>query len=97
MPKPGTMCETDLGPFDSIEEGSVEDSADAQGRLHKDMDEDDKLLLRAIRKLSSSQFTNFYPSFSMLPVHHADDMPLTTPPSIAYSVSADQMVETLLL
>ena len=63
LPKPGTMCEVDLGPFDFVEEGSMEDS-DAQARLHKDMNEEDKELLRAIRELSSSQFTNFYPSFS---------------------------------
>ena len=61
LPKPGTMCEVNLGPFDSVEEGSMKD---AQGRLHMDMNEEDKQLLRVIRELSSSQFTNFYPSFS---------------------------------
>jgi TAP-like protein len=71
LPEPGTICEADLGPFDSdisLKEGSTED---AQGtrRLHRDMDtmslnEEDKQLLSAIRELSSSQFTNFFPSFS---------------------------------
>ena len=57
------MCEADLGPFDSVEEGSMED---AQARLHMDSDtnEEDKKLLRAIRELISSHFTKFYPSFS---------------------------------
>lgn len=55
LPKSGTMCETDLGPFDSVKEGSTED---AQGKLLMDMNEEDKLLLSAIRELSSSQFTN---------------------------------------
>ena len=63
LPKPGTMCETDLDPFDSVavEEGSTED---AQGRLRVDMNEEDKQLLSAIQELSSSEFTNFYPPFS---------------------------------
>ena len=62
MPKLGsTVCETDLGPFDSVKEESTED---AQGRLHMDMYEEDKQLLSAIRELSSSQFTNFNPLFS---------------------------------
>ena len=62
LPKPGTICEADLGPFDSVTEGSTDD---AQGRLHMDsMNEEDKQLMSAIRELSSSQFTNFYPSFS---------------------------------
>ena len=62
LPKPGTICEADLGPFDTVAEGSAED--DAQRRLHMDMNEEDKLLLSAIRELSSSQFTNFHPPFS---------------------------------
>ena len=40
---------------------------DAQGRLlHMDitMNEEDKQLLSAIRELSTSQFTNFFPSLS---------------------------------
>ena len=61
MPKPGTMCEADLGPFDSVEEGFM---VDAQAKLHMDMNEEDEQLLRAIRELSSSHFTKFYPSFS---------------------------------
>ena len=36
---------------------------DAHGRLHMDMNDEDKQLLNAIRELSSSQFTNFYPRF----------------------------------
>jgi hypothetical protein len=36
---------------------------DAQGRLHMDINEEDKQLLNALRELSSSQFTNFYPRF----------------------------------
>ena len=60
LPKPGTVCEVDLGPFDSVKEGSTED---AQGRLHMDMNEEDKQLLNAIRELSSLPFTNFYPPF----------------------------------
>ena len=36
---------------------------DSQGRLHMDMNEEDKQLLSAIRELSSSRF-NFYPPFS---------------------------------
>jgi len=60
LPKPGTVCEADLGPFDSVREEFTED---AQGKLHIDMNEEDKQLLSAIRELSSSQFTNFYPSF----------------------------------
>ena len=63
LPKPGTVCEPDLGPFDSVEEGSMEDVS-AQGRLYLDMNEEDKQLLSAMRELSSSQYTNFYPSFS---------------------------------
>ena len=55
------MCEADFGPFDSVEEDFMED---AQGRLYMDMNEEDKQLLSAIRELSSSQFTNFYPFFS---------------------------------
>jgi hypothetical protein len=64
LPKPGTICEADLGPFDSVNEES-ESMEDAQGRLHRDMDmnEEDKQLLSAIRELSSSQFINFYPRF----------------------------------
>jgi len=61
LPKPGTICEPDLGPFDSVKEGSMED---AQGRLHMDMNEEDKMLLSAIQELSSSQIINFYPPFS---------------------------------
>ena len=61
LPKPGTTCEVDLGPFDSVEEGSVDD---VQAKLHMNMNEEDKQLLRAIRELSSSQFTNFYPPFN---------------------------------
>ena len=58
LPKPGTVCETDLGPFDSdyVKEGSTEDP---QGWLHMDMNEEDKQLMSAIRELSSSQITNF--------------------------------------
>ena len=63
LPSPGTVCEAELGPFDSIKEGFMED---AQERLHMDMNEEDKQLLSAIRELSSFQFTNFYPPFSML-------------------------------
>ena len=62
LPKPGTICEVDVGLFDSVTEGPTED--DAQRRLHMDMNEEDKLLLSAIRELSSLQFTHFYPSFS---------------------------------
>ena len=62
LPKPGTVCETDYGPFDDVEEGST---GDAQGRLRMDiMNEEDKLLLNAIRELSSLPFTNFYSPFS---------------------------------
>ena len=63
------MCEADLGPFDSdsdsanLKEGSTED---AQGTLLMDTNEEDKQLLSAIRELSSSQFTNFFPSFSSM-------------------------------
>ena len=63
LPKLGTMCEADLGPFNSataVKEGSTED---AQGRLHMDMNDEDKQLLNAIRELSSLPFTNFYPLF----------------------------------
>ena len=68
LPKPGTVCEADLDPFDSdfVKEGSTED---VQGRLQVDMDEEDKQLMSAIRELSSSQFTNFYPPFS---TYHVD-------------------------
>ena len=63
LPKPGTICEVDLGPFDSVKEESMP-VEDAQGRLHNmDMNDEDKQLLNAIRELSSSQFTNFYPRF----------------------------------
>ena len=58
LPKPGTICEADLGPFDSVKKAS-ESMEDAQARLH--MNEEDKQLLSAIRELSSSQFTKFYP------------------------------------
>ena len=62
MPKPGTVCEADLGPFDPDVEISLS-VEDAQGRLH--INEEDRQLLSAIRELSSrSQFTNFYPRFS---------------------------------
>ena len=37
---------------------------DAQAKLHMNMNEEDKQLLRAIQELSSSQFTNFYPPFN---------------------------------
>jgi hypothetical protein len=57
LPKPGTVCEADLGPFDSVEEES-KSVEDAQGRLHMDMNEEDKQLFSAIRELSSSQFIN---------------------------------------
>lgn len=60
LPKPGTICEVYLDPFDSVKEESMED---AHGRLHMDMNDEDKQLLNAIRELSSSQFTNFYPRF----------------------------------
>ena len=64
LPKVGTVCQADLGPFDSVEEGSREDS-DTQGKLrHMDMNEEDKLLLSAIQELSSLPFTKFfYPPF----------------------------------
>ena len=56
------MCEVDLGPFDAVD--LEEFTEDAQGRLlHMDiMNEEDKQLLSAIRELSTSQFTNFFPS-----------------------------------
>ena len=60
LPKVGTVCQTDLEPFDSVEDGLRED---AQGRLLMDMNEEDKLLLSAIKRLSSSSSpfsTNFY-------------------------------------
>ena len=61
LPKVGTVCQADLGPFDSVEEGL---RGDAQGRLSIDMDEEDKLLLSAMQRLSSSSpFANFYPPF----------------------------------
>ena len=65
LPKPGTVCAPDLGPFDSVnlKEGSVED---AQGRLHDmDMNEEDMQLFSAIHELSSSQLTSFYSPFSI--------------------------------
>jgi hypothetical protein len=62
LPKVGTVCQADLGPFDSVEEGS---RGDAQGRLDMDMNEEDKLLLRAMQRLSSLPFTNFYPPFGI--------------------------------
>ena len=62
LPKPGTICEPNIELFDSVTEGSTED--DAQRRLHMDINEEDKLLLSAIRELSSSQFTNFHSPFS---------------------------------
>ena len=50
------MCETDYGPFDDVKGGPM---ADAQGRLRMDiMNEEDKLLLNAIRELSSLSFTH---------------------------------------
>ena len=45
LPKLGTICEADLGPFDSVKEESTKD---AQGKLHMDMNEEDKQLLSAI-------------------------------------------------
>lgn len=64
LPKVGTVCQADLGPFDdSFEEGS---RGDAQGRLNimDTMNEEDKMLLSAMERLSSSSpFTNFYPPF----------------------------------
>ena len=57
LPKPGTICEADSGPFDSVKNGSTED---AQG-MHTDMSEEDEQLLSVIRELSSSQLTKFYP------------------------------------
>ena len=66
LPKVGTVCQADLGPFDSFEERS---RGGAQGRLYMDsMDEEDKLLLSAMEKLSSSPFTNFYPPFGNFPL-----------------------------
>ena len=56
------MCEANFGPFDTVKE---EFTDDGQGRLHMDMNEEDKQLLSAIQDLSSSQFTSFYPSFSL--------------------------------
>jgi hypothetical protein len=70
LPKPGTVCEVKLGPFDSFEGGfrSTEDE-DAQGRLDMDLDmnEEDRKLLSAVRELSSSSpfTTKFHPPFSM--------------------------------
>ena len=55
LPKPGTICEADLGPFDSVTTGSTEDA------LGMYVNEEDEQLLSVIRELSSSKFTNFYP------------------------------------
>jgi hypothetical protein len=64
LPKPGAVCEADLGPFDSIEHwGSPKDT---QGRLNMDMHEEDKLLFSAIQELSSLPITYFHPSFGNL-------------------------------
>jgi len=65
LPKPGTICQADLGPFDSVKNESTED---AHGGSHMDMslNEEDRQLLSAIRELSSSSrysTTNFYPRF----------------------------------
>ncbi|KAF8816530.1 hypothetical protein BYT27DRAFT_7077074 [Phlegmacium glaucopus] len=58
LPKPGTVCQADLGPFD---QGSLVELEQAQGTL--DMDEEDRKLFSAIRELSSSPFTRFGPRF----------------------------------
>ena len=60
LPEVGTVCQADLGPFDSFEEGS---QGDTQERLDMDMNEEDKFLLSAMQRLSSSPFTNFNPPF----------------------------------
>ena len=63
LPQAGTVCQANLGPFDTIEEKIRED---AQGRLHIDMNKEDEVLLSAILELSSLPFTNFRPSFGNL-------------------------------
>jgi len=57
LPKPGTVCEVDLRPFDSVEVGSPEE---AQGLLNKYMNEEDKLLFSALRELSSTSSSFAY-------------------------------------
>ena len=50
LPKPGTICEVDLKPFDPVkEEGSTED---AQRRHVDNMNKEDLQLLSAIRELT---------------------------------------------
>ena len=60
LPQAGTVCQPNLGPFDTIEENLRED---AQGRLHMNMNEEDEVLLSAILELSSLSFTSFRPPF----------------------------------
>ena len=61
------MCEADLGPFDFFIDSKRRSVEDAQGKLHMDMslNEEDKQLLSAIRDISISQISRFFPSFSM--------------------------------
>jgi len=61
LPKPGTVCQPNLKPFDVVEKpGLLEE---AQRRLKMDIDEEDKLLFSAIQELSSSPFISFRPPF----------------------------------
>ena len=61
LPKPGTICQADSAPFDSVKGGSMED---AQGGHVDTVNEEDTQLLSAIRELSTSQFfKKIYPRF----------------------------------
>jgi TAP-like protein len=57
LPKPGTVCQVDLGPFDSVEQGSLDE---AQGILSTGMNEEDRLLVSALLELSSWPFVPFH-------------------------------------
>ena len=57
LPKPGTVCQTDLGLFDSVGQQGMPGGVLPQGRLN--MNQEDKLLFKAIRELSSSPFSYF--------------------------------------
>lgn len=50
------MCQTDLGPFDSVEQQEMSEEV-LQGRLN--MNQENKLLLKAIQELSRSPFDYF--------------------------------------
>lgn len=60
LPKPGTVCQVNLGPFDPVEQVELEQG---QIPLNTGINEEDRSIFNAIRELSSSPFARFGPQF----------------------------------